>query len=191
MKIVIEGMDGVGKSTVAKEIARRIGAKYVDGLLVGFLQENGMSSSEIDSVRKAIELCSENENSIIRTWLYGFANLFNLMHYDTDLVIDRHCLTTFYYNGDENSMKIYRMMQELSGKPDIVILLRASEQTRRARITARNCLDSDLGNPRKMVYGYDEMENAAKLLNLSYRIVDTDDKDISQVVDEVLNIIRR
>lgn len=32
MKIVIEGMDGVGKSTVAKEVARRLGAKYVDGL---------------------------------------------------------------------------------------------------------------------------------------------------------------
>lgn len=191
MKIVIEGMDGVGKSTVALEVARKLGAKYVDGLLLSFLKENGLTAAEIDTVRKVIDLCSENENSILRTWFYGFANLFNLMHYDTDIVIDRHCLTTFYYNGDEKSKILYQIMQELSGKPDIVILLRASEKTRRARIIGRKYNDSDLLSVKKMAYGYDKMESAAKFLNLPCQIVDTDEKNFTQVVDDVMNIIQR
>lgn len=190
MKIVIEGMDGVGKSTVAKEVARRLGAKYVDGLLMGFLQESGMTSRETETVRKVLDLFAENKNSVIRTWIYGFANLFNLMNYDGDVVIDRHCITTFYYNGDENSKKVYQFMQTLSGNPDIVIMLRATEETRRARISIRNPKDSDFFSERKMAYGYDNMKAAAKFLNLNYRIVDTDDKDIAQVIDEVIEIIR-
>lgn len=190
MKIVIEGMDGVGKSTVAKEVARRLGAKYVDGLLMGFLQESGMMSRETETIRKVLDLFADNKNSVIRTWVYGFANLFNLMNYDGDVVIDRHCITTFYYNGDEDSKAVYQFMQTLSGKPDVVILLRATEETRRARISIRNPNDSDFLSERKMAYGYDKMEAAAKFLNLNYRIVDTDNKDAAQVIDEVMEIIR-
>ena len=184
-------MDGVGKSTVAKEIARKLGAKYVDGLLLGFLRENGMSPTELETIRNAISFCSDNENSIIRTWIYGFANLFNLMHYDKDVVIDRHCLTTFYYNGDEQSKKLYQIMQELSGKPDIVILLKASTKNRCERIISRNPNDSDLLNAKKMEYGYDKMEYAAEFLNLPYKVVDTDRKNLNQVIEEVMSIIRR
>ena len=191
MKIVIEGMDGVGKSTVALEVAQKLGAKYVDGLLLNFFKENGLTAPEIDTVRKVMDLFADNDNSILRTWIYGFANLFNLMHYDTDVVIDRHCLTTFYYNGDEKSKMLYQIMQKLSGKPDIIILLRASEKTRRARIIGRKYNDSDLLSAQKMAYGYDKMELTAKFLNLPCQIVDTDEKKLTQVVDDVMNIIQR
>lgn len=190
MKIVIEGMDGVGKSTVAKEVADRLGAKYVDGLLLNYLSENGMTPAEIKAVKKSLDLCADNENSMVRTWIYGFANIFNLMHYDTDVVIDRHCLTTFYYNGDENSKRLYQIMQEFFGKPDIVILLKASLETRRARIVNRNPNDADLLSSWKMSDGYPKMEAAAKFLNLNYKIVDTDGKDLNQVLEEVISLIR-
>lgn len=191
MKLVIEGMDGVGKSTVAKEVANRIGAKYVDGLLINFFQENGLTNSDIELIKKALYLCSDNENSVIRTWIYGFANLFNMLHYDIDVVIDRHCLTTYYYNADELSKEIYKYMQNYMGKPDYVFILRATEQTRCNRIHKRNEEDPDLLNAKKMQYGYDELEKAAKELELNYHIIDTDDKVIEQVVEEIIDITKR
>lgn len=189
MKIVIEGMDGAGKSTVAKEVARRLGFKYVDSLLSDYLREEGMTEEEVAAVRKAIDLCSDNENSELRTWFYGYANLFNLSHYDCDLVIDRHCLTTYYYNGDEDSQWLYKIMQMIAGKPDLVIILRASKETRIKRLLGRNKNDRDLKSEMKLVYGYDRMEEASRFLELNYKTVDTDDKDVSQVTEEVLRLI--
>lgn len=191
MKIVIEGMDGAGKSTVAKELARRLNIKYVDNLLLGYLSEEGFTQAETAVIRRAIDICSDNEISTVRAWFYGFANMFNLTHYkDADLVIDRHFLTNYYYNGDENSRKVYEVMQDLVGKPDIVILLRATEKTRITRISNRNQNDKDLKSELRMSYGYDKMEEGARLLELNYKIVDTDDKDIEQVVEEILQIIK-
>ena len=191
MKIVIEGMDGAGKSTVAKELARRLNIKYADNLLFGYLREEGFTQSETAIIRRAIDICSDNEISIVRAWFYGFANMFNLTHYkDEDLIIDRHFLTNYYYNGDESSRKVYKVMQDLVGKPDIVILLRATAKTRMARISNRNQNDKDLKSAPRMSYGYDKMEEGAKFLGLNYKIVDTDDKDIEQVVEEILQIIK-
>ncbi len=190
MKIVIDGMDGAGKSTVAKALAEKIGAKYVDGLLLGYLRSEGFSENDLKVIRKAIDACSDNEISIIRTWLYGFANIFNLLHYDCDLVIDRHCLTTYYYNGDAESQRIFTFMQELAGKPDYIFLLRASTETRRARLNARNIFDPDLHCEMKMAYGYDKMETAAKSLNLDYTIIDTDNQTVDQIVNAIIQIIK-
>ncbi len=189
MKIVIEGMDGVGKSTVAREVANRLGAKYVDGFLINYLTEQGMSIEETKIIHKAIDICTDNENSIVRTWLYAFANLFNLVHYDCDLIIDRHCLTTFYYNGDDDSKDIYKYMQKYMGKPDLVIILRATEATRRSRICKRDINDPDLLSDVKMNYGYDQMEEAAKFLELDYKVIDTDNKNLNEVIDETMAMI--
>ena len=189
MKIVIEGMDGVGKSTVSHAIAEQLGAKYVDGLLCNYLYEQGMTLEEEKIVRKAIDLCTDNEVSIVRTWLYAFANLFNFVHYSGDIVIDRHCLTTFYYNGDEFSKDIYKYMQKYMGKPDLVIILRASVETRRARIRNRDKNDLDLLKITKMTYGYDKMEEAAKFLELNYKILDTDNMTLQGVIEKVMMII--
>ena len=148
-----------------------------------------MTEEEVAAVRKAIDLCSDNENSELRTWFYGYSNLFNLSHYGGDLVIDRHCLTTYYYNGDEKSNWLYKIMQVIAGKPDFVIILRASKETRIKRLYGRNRNDRDLESEMKLVYGYDRMEEAARFLELNYRIVDTDGKDTSQVTEEVLRLI--
>lgn len=189
MKIVIEGMDGAGKSTIAQIVSEKLNIKYVDGSLKRFLFDKGVSENDMNIFFKIRDLYSDFENSVLRTWSYGFANLFNLLHYDGDLIIDRHCLTTYYYNGDEKSKFLYKIMQEIAGKPDLVIILRASISIRVSRIRNRNKLDPDLLKKEKMVYGYDIMENAAKFLNLNYKIIDTDDKNIEQTVNAVVEII--
>lgn len=185
MKLVIEGMDGVGKTTVAKKIAEKYNIKYVDGLMNTFFRDEGFSEEEIKVLNKAIEKFYNYNNSIIRTWIMGFANLFNLMNYKDDVIIDRHCITTFFYNGDKKSCRIYKIMQYLSGKPDLVIILVANPKERVKRIKHRNITDKDLSESIKLSYGYDKFIEIAKYLNLNYVTIQTDNLSLDEVIGKV------
>ncbi len=189
MKLVIEGMDGVGKSTVANAISKRFNMKYIDGLMNTYFKDEGFSEHELDIIHKAVGKFYGYDNSIIRTWIMGFANLFNLVNYGENVVIDRHCLTTYFYNADEKSREIYKEMQKLVGKPDLVIILEAKPETRICRIKSRNNMDPDLNEEVKLLYGYDKFEEAAEYLELKYKVVHTDNKTLKQVIEEVENII--
>ena len=165
MKIVVEGMDGVGKTTLAKRLAKELNYKYVDGLLISFFKDLGYSDEKISELKKAIYEFAEIDNSIIRTWFFGMANIFNLLNYDEDLIIDRHCLTTYYWNADEKSEKIYKFMQEISGKPDFILILVASPERRVERLEQRDLNDPDLLDANKRAYGYNKFIQGAKDLN--------------------------
>ena len=54
MKLVIEGMDGVGKSTVANAISKRFNMKYIDGLMNTYFKDEGFSEHELDIIHKDI-----------------------------------------------------------------------------------------------------------------------------------------
>lgn len=181
MKIVIEGMDGVGKSTVCHRLAEELKFKYVDGILHSFFKDLGYKNSEIKDLDFSISQFAELDNSIIRTWFFGFANIFNLLYYDENLIIDRHCLTTYFWNADENSKHIYRFMQELTGKPDLVIILFASPEVRYKRLYGRNKNDADLQDVRKMTYGYDKFIEGASYLGLNYSVINTDELSEDEV----------
>ena len=79
MKLVIEGMDGVGKSTIAKRVADTYHMKYVDGLLKTYFEDKGFSQDEIAAIVKGVESFYDHKDSRIRTWIMGFANIFNIV----------------------------------------------------------------------------------------------------------------
>lgn len=188
MKLVIEGMDGVGKSTVAKKVAAFYHLKYVDGLLKTYFTDKGFSEAELAVLVRGIESFYDHEDSLVRTWIMGFANIFNLLNYD-DVVIDRYCLTTFFYNGDDRSRRLYTIMQEISGKPDLIIILAGSPKERRRRIQQRNADDRDLQQPEKLADGNRQFVAAAEELAVPYQVVETDGQDEEQVFQAVCKVI--
>lgn len=189
MKLVIEGMDGVGKSTIAKRVAEAYHMKYVDGLLKTYFEDKGFSQAEIATIVKGIESFYDHKDSVIRTWIMGFANIFNLLNYQEDVVIDRHCLTTFFYNGDAHSLPLYKVMQQVAGKPDLIIILTATPETRIQRLKHRNMDDRDLQEEKKLTDGYDQFIRAADILKVPYRLVATDQRDEEQVFQAVCQVI--
>lgn len=188
MKIAIEGMDGVGKSTIAKEIARRKGFKYIEKPLHCFFDNSEKSGS--DELAKLSSRIYEVDDPLIKAWFFGLGNLLTFRdNKDEDLIIDRHFASNYFWNGTQESNIVFKTMIDIIGVPDISIVLYASPETRMQRLYKRNPNDRDIFDPEKKVNGYGKMVNFLEEFSVPYIIVDTENKSIEQVIDEVDDIV--
>ena len=188
MKIAIEGMDGVGKSTIANLIAQENNFTYLEKPLTELMETDNVDG------KSNLENISQNiyglDDEIIKAWFFGMGNLYSFMKYENeDLIVDRHFASNYFWNGSEKTKPIFQLMINYVGKPDITIVLYSSIETRLKRIYKRNQNDFDLSDKEKHVYGYDKMLYFLKEFDIPYVIVDTENKTIEEVCDEVQKII--
>ena len=80
-------------------------------------------------------------------------------------------------------------MIELIGVPDLTIVLTASIQSRMERLYKRNPNDYDLADMEKHVKGDDKMINFLREFNIPFVEVNTDNKNVDEVYEEVRNIV--
>lgn len=189
MKIAIEGMDGVGKSTISKLIAEKNHMIYLEKPLTEIFELKNIEG------KKVLAEVSSNiynlDNEIIKAWFFGMGNVYSFLKYkDCDLVIDRHFASNYFWNGTKRTDPIFRNMIELIGKPDITILLYASVKTRLERLYKRNPNDDDLNDPEKHILGYDKMISFLNDFEIPYVIVNTEGKTLEEVFNEVNGIVQ-
>jgi len=188
MKIAIEGMDGVGKSTIARMIADKYGFEYLEKPLAElFVTEDADGITNLMNIAPNIYAA---EDDIIKAWFFGLGNLQSILnHKNDDVIIDRHFASNYFWNGSEKTKPIFELLLNYVSIPDITILLYASPETRIRRISLRNKNDSDLTDPEKHVLGYDKMIAFLEEFKIPYVVVDTENKDINGVFEEVSKIV--
>ena len=189
MKIAIEGMDGVGKTTIAKMIAKSENMLYIDKPL------KEIFDTEIINGKDNLASISSNiyklDDEILKAWFFGMGNLYTFIKYkDRDLIVDRHFASNYFWNGSDRSKNIFKNMIDLVGKPDLTILLYATIETRLKRIYERNSNDYDLADKEKHVIGYDKMIDFLDEFQIPYVLVNTENKSINDVYIEIKEIIR-
>lgn len=190
MKIAIEGMDGVGKSTVAKAIAKNLEFTYIEKPLTCFFDE--ADDKSYPEFAKVVNRIYDTDDPVIKAWFFGLGNLYSFRNFkDRDLVIDRHFASNYFWNGNNESDIIFKTMIDLIGVPDMTILLYASPETRLKRLNDRNPNDYDLTDKEKHVLGYDKMVGFLNKFNIPFTLVDTENKNIEQVINEVYLIIEK
>lgn len=188
MKLAIEGMDGVGKTTIAKRIAEDNNLLYIDKPLHYFFEDSAENGYR-DLMQMANRIY-DIKDPVIRSWFFGLGNLFCFRNFQKEnFIVDRHFVSNYFWNGDEQSDKVFESMINIIGVPDLTIVLYASPKVRMDRIIKRNPFDKDINDPEKQVDGYSKMINFLRQFQMPYILVDTENKTIEEVVCEINNTI--
>ncbi len=187
MRIAIEGMDGVGKTTLAKQLAEILNYEYIEKPFKILFSNMNLSDDDIKNMEWKLY---ETEDEAIMTLFYGIGLLYGTRCIQLDNVIyDRHFVSNYYWHSVPETEALHKEFIRLCGIPDLTVLLKATVATRMKRICNRDCVDKDISNSAMYDYGYDKMEIFLKNNNFKYIIIDTENLTQKEVVDIVVEYI--
>ena len=185
MHIAIEGMDGVGKTTAARNLAEKLNFKIVEKPLHYMLDKEGDFTNYI-WIRDYINL--QVENHILRAWFYGLGNIFLYHRFkDENVITDRHFASNYFWCGYEETEKIFDLMVELIGRPDFTFLIYTTVEEAERRIRNRNPDDPDIKKAKLYPHSREKMEFFLKRSNTDYIAIDTTDLDPGKVVKKMIS----
>lgn len=193
MQIAIEGMDGVGKTSIAQYISDNYNFKFVEKPLHYFYNDG--KEKNYNDLMTAANRVYDIDDSFVRAWFFSLGNVYCARMFENqNVVIDRHLVSNYFWNGNEKSKEIFKCIIEYCGKPDLTILLYATPKTRMERLKKRNLNDFDLDDDEKKVDGFEKMINFIRDFDLPYVIINTENKsleDVKQEIDSIMNKVNR
>ena len=93
----IEGMDGVGKTTICALVAEKLNYIFVEKPLHYLLDDNG----EITQYQKVAERVNRNPDRVFTAWYYGLNNIYLYKKfYDSNIVTDRHIVSNYCWTEE-------------------------------------------------------------------------------------------
>lgn len=133
MFIVIEGLDGAGKSTIAKELAEVIGAELLSTPGVKF----NKIRAEIDEIYKYNY--QARQLFYMSTVVSISEQVRELMSQGKNVIVDRYWISTQVYHqwkSDNNQFEFTEVEKHIL-RPDITLFLDLPFEQRRARLVGR------------------------------------------------------
>ena len=190
MMIAVEGMDGVGKTEISKHICDNHGFTFIEKPLHYFYND-GAEKKYADLMKVAKRVYDINDD-VLKSWYIALGNLYVArMFKEENIVIDRHLVSNYYWNGSIDSDPVFQALIDTSGTPDLTILLYATPKTRMARLAKRDKNDPDLYDPEKQDDGYDKMIRFLQKYNLPYLVINTENITLDEVKTIVDNEIKK
>lgn len=186
MHISIEGMDGAGKTTIAKMLAEKLEFRYVAKPL-HLLTD---TENSFDNYRKILDWIRDVEDDHFRALFLGMSNYYlSILTKDENIVTDRHILSNMYLFYREDNEEYFDYLVKICGKPDLTVILYAPAEERRQRIAARSPHDKDLKRNVFDDAAYDRMKELAKKYQMPFLFIDTTAAGIETIVDRIMDKI--
>lgn len=184
MHISIEGMDGVGKTTLCQLLSERTGFEFVDKPL-RFLFDPEGSYDEYIRIRDYV---NGREDRKFTSWFYGLGSLYLYDAFrEKNIITDRHILSNYLWSGTEESEPVFDVLLDLIGPPDYTFIIYANEKTVTERLKSRNNNDSDLTKVKKTESAYIKMESFAKEKRMPYLRIDTSNMTPDAICDAMID----
>ena len=184
--IAIEGMDGVGKTTTCKMLAKRLGYKYVDKNLRFLFDENDGYDNYF-RIRDKVNACSDR---LFTSWFYGLGNIYlHTLFKDEKIVTDRYYLSNYAWSGTEDNVEVYDLLIKKLGFPDLTVILYANEKAIFARLRHRDEQDTDLNKVKLAKEKYEKMIFFCEKYNMPYMVIDTSELSPEEVVETIVKRI--
>lgn len=184
--IAIEGMDGVGKTTASKLLAKRLGYKFVDKNLRE-LFDDGDSYDNYIRIRDKV---NASPDRLFTAWFYALGNIYlHTAHEKENIVTDRYFLSNYAWSGTENNTEVYDLLVKKLGFPDLTVILYADEHAILSRLRHRDELDSDIKKVTLAKEKYEKMIYFCEKYKMPYMVIDTSNLSPEEVVEVIMKRI--
>ena len=183
--IAIEGMDGVGKTTICKLLSEKTGYIFVTKPL-HFLTD--LDENDWSNYIRSREEINKSDNRVLSAWFYGLSNIYLYEKFKNQNVItDRHIVSNYCWSGNTSNKDIYDVLIKKIGFPTLTVILYASENVIRSRLKERNNSDKDLKRVEKTEKVYEKMISFCELKHFPYIVVDTSKLTPEEIVKIIIN----
>lgn len=183
MHIAIEGLDGVGKTTVCKILAEKLNFKFIEKPLHYLFD----TETEFENYNRIRDYVNDQEDRIFTSWFYGLGNIFLYHKFrNVNIITDRHLVSNYLWSGNEKNQLVYDCLVKLIGRPDYTFLLYARNDVISQRLKNRNTTDQDFKKIHLNTQSLNKMKNFLIEYEMDYSIIDT--SDLSP--DEIYNLIK-
>ena len=181
--ISIEGMDGVGKSTVCKMLAERLGFEFVEKPLRFLFDSKG----NIDSYVRIRDYVNSREDRVFTSWFYGLGSTFLYDRYQgKNIITDRHLISNYMWSGTEESEPVFRTLIDRIGAPTLTVVLYADPEVIRKRLIGRNPTDSDIRKIEQSETVYSKARMFLEKYPMPHLFIDTGDKMPEEICDIII-----
>lgn len=192
MIITIDGLDGAGKSTLAKRLAKELGYEYVDKPIYELFNVKGDDNYLYDQIYHLQDLVyNKTDSNTLKSYFTGMSLLYiKECMSDKNLIIDRGLLSAYAFNGDDKSKPVFETLLSLGIFFDASIVVTVSNEERLKRIKARDENDPDLSLDKIRNLRYDAIKSfLIEHPELPCFIINTDGKNQDQVFNEAMTYI--
>lgn len=183
--IAIEGMDGVGKTTVCKLLSSKTGYTFVTKPLHYLLDLE--DDVEWPVYFRARNMVNNSSNRDFSAWFYGLSNIYLYEKFKSQKIItDRHIVSNYCWSGNQANMDIYDLIIKKIGFPTLTVILYADEDTIHNRLMKRNSNDKDLKRISKTEKVYEKMISFCELKHFPYIVIDTSKLSPEQITNIII-----
>ena len=185
--ISIEGIDGVGKSTTAKNLAKYLNYELVEKPLHYLFDEEG----DDNYIRIRNEI-NKNKNKKYTGWFYGLGNIFLYEKFkDQNIVTDRHILSNYCWSGSDDTDYIFDAIYKTIGAPTFTFLIYAEPEAVKARLISRDKNDPDLKKIKFIPEAYDRMKKILNKYEMPSLVIDTTNMNAEEVLNTMINELKK
>lgn len=181
-------MDGVGKTTAGKRLARKLHFKFVEKPLHYMFDSDGRFANYI-RIRDYIN--QQVDNDILRAWFYGLGNIYLYHKFKGENIItDRHLVSNYFWSGGKKTEHIYQCIIDMIGKPDYTFLLWATREAGAKRLRKRDPDDPDVQKTLLYKESREKMEGFLIRYKMKYKAIDTTHLSVDGVVSAMVESLR-
>lgn len=186
--IAVEGLDGSGKTTIARLLSKRIGCGFVEKPMRWLLQRG--DEAGLGRYDEVVNRVNALESAVARQWFYCLGWLLIAgRHHDSLVVVDRYVLSSLSYNYSESFDDICALALNFASPPLFTVLLAVSEGERLRRLGQRSADESEFADLGQDVSRFARMQAYLDRQNWPHIVVTTDSADPAQVVDAIMQSI--
>lgn len=184
--ISVEGMDGVGKTTICKLLAQKLGYIFVNKNL-RFLFDDEDKYENYFRIRDKVNASCDR---LFTAWFYGLGNIYlHTLFNDKNIITDRYFLSNYAWSGTKDNVKVYDLLVEKLGVPDLTVILYANDSVIAARIKQRSKYDDDIKKVYLAKQKYEKMIYFCERYDLPYMVIDTSELRPEDVVEYIIKRI--